>query len=200
MDEILKTPYEETLDKANPLPEYPRPQMVRESYISLNGEWDFAVSDDANEYEFDSKITVPFAPESRLSGYNKRIPKDCTMHYRRIFSLPDGFMRDRLLLHIGACDTIADLYVNGKPCFHNEGGYLPFTVDITEALSEGDNEIRVRLRSRFVTINKIAEKYEGGGHACASGATVHGIDQMNELISDADNLLGEFKNSNEGWL
>ena len=66
--------------------------------------------------------------------------------------------------------------------------------------SDNPNDIRVRLRSRFVTINKIAEKYEGGGHACASGATVHGIDQMNELISDADNLLGEFKNSNEGWL
>ena len=66
--------------------------------------------------------------------------------------------------------------------------------------SDDPNDIRVRLRSRFVTINKIAEKYEGGGHACASGATVHSIDQMNELISDADNLLGEFKNSNEGWL
>ena len=66
--------------------------------------------------------------------------------------------------------------------------------------SDNPSDIRVRLRSRFVTINKIAEKYEGGGHACASGATVHGIDQMNELISDADNLLGEFKNSNEGWL
>lgn len=63
-----------------------------------------------------------------------------------------------------------------------------------------DDEIRVRLRSRFVTVNEIGEKYEGGGHACASGATVHSIEQMNELLLDADRVLGEYKKNNEGWL
>lgn len=70
------------------------------------------------------------------------------------------------------------------------------------AFIESDNgvDIRVRLRSRFVTINTLAEKYEGGGHACASGATVHSKEGMAELIADADRLLGEFKSTNEGWL
>ena len=66
--------------------------------------------------------------------------------------------------------------------------------------SSKSDEIRVRLRSRFVTINKLGEKYEGGGHACASGATVHSEGQMFELLLDADKLLAEFKANNEGWL
>lgn len=70
------------------------------------------------------------------------------------------------------------------------------------AFVDADNvdEIRVRIRSRFVTVNALAEKYNGGGHACACGATVHSFEQMNELISNADQLLGEYKNTNEGWL
>ena len=66
--------------------------------------------------------------------------------------------------------------------------------------SDKGDEIRVRLRSRFVTVNQIAEKYEGGGHACASGATVHSTEQMEELIALADKTLGEYKATNEGWL
>ena len=68
------------------------------------------------------------------------------------------------------------------------------------AFIETDSEIRVRLRSRFVTINKLAEKYNGGGHACACGATVHSKKELMSLVSDADVLLGEYKASNEGWL
>lgn len=68
------------------------------------------------------------------------------------------------------------------------------------AFIDTDENIRVRLRSRFVTVNQIAEKYEGGGHASASGATVHSLEQMNELIAEADRVLGEYKKSNEGWL
>jgi phosphoesterase RecJ-like protein len=63
-----------------------------------------------------------------------------------------------------------------------------------------DKTIRVRLRSRFVTINALAEKYHGGGHACASGATVYSKREMKALITDADTLLGEYKQNNEGWL
>ena len=66
--------------------------------------------------------------------------------------------------------------------------------------SDKDGDIRVRLRSRFITVNQIAENYEGGGHACASGATVHSIEQMNELLAEADRQLAEYKNTNEGWL
>lgn len=66
--------------------------------------------------------------------------------------------------------------------------------------SDSGDDIRVRLRSRFVTINKLAEKYEGGGHACASGATVHSQEQMKVLIAEADHLLGVYKRENQGWL
>lgn len=69
------------------------------------------------------------------------------------------------------------------------------------AFIEGDNgEIRVRLRSRFVTVSELAEKYHGGGHACAAGATVYSKNQMNKLLSEADALLGKYKSENEGWL
>ena len=67
-------------------------------------------------------------------------------------------------------------------------------------IDTGSGDIRVRLRSRFVTIHDLASKYEGGGHACAAGATVHNKKQMKELLREADKLLGEFKNTNEGWL
>ena len=66
--------------------------------------------------------------------------------------------------------------------------------------TDNDDEIRVRLRSRFVTINTLAERYEGGGHACAAGATVHNNEQMNELLNEADILLSEYKKANKGWL
>ena len=66
--------------------------------------------------------------------------------------------------------------------------------------TDNQDEIRVRLRSRFVTINELAEKYEGGGHACASGATVHSIEQMKKLLEEADELLAEYKKANKGWL
>ena len=68
------------------------------------------------------------------------------------------------------------------------------------AFIEGDNEIRVRLRSRFVKISDLAEQYHGGGHACAAGATVYSKAEMKELIAKADTLLGEYKSNNEGWL
>jgi phosphoesterase RecJ-like protein len=66
--------------------------------------------------------------------------------------------------------------------------------------SDNSEDIRVRLRSRFVTINALGEKYEGGGHACAAGATVHSMEQMQELLCDADQLLCKYKAENEGWL
>ena len=66
--------------------------------------------------------------------------------------------------------------------------------------SDSSEEIRVRLRSRFVTINGLAEQYRGGGHACASGATVYNTDEIASLLADADKLLAEYKNTHEGWL
>ena len=67
-------------------------------------------------------------------------------------------------------------------------------------IDSANGDIRVRLRSRFVTINDLASHYEGGGHACAAGATVHSKEQMNELLAEADEILGKYKAENEGWL
>ena len=116
---------------------YPRPQMKRDSYLNLNGWWDFAVSEkDRIPEAFARKIRVPFCPESRLSGVDVHFPEGSFLFYRRALELPDGFCRGRVLLHIGAADQVADVFVNGKAVCHHEGGYDAFSCDITDALGE----------------------------------------------------------------
>ncbi len=109
---------------------YPRPQMRRESYLNLNGEWEIN----------GRPIRVPFCPESILSGVREHFPEGSELRYRRLFSLPEGFHRGRVLLHIGAADQKADVWVNGAHLCHHEGGYEAFTADITDALKE-ENEL-----------------------------------------------------------
>ncbi len=116
---------------------YPRPQMRRDSYLNLNGEWAFSVGTP----EFAGKtICVPFCPESILSGIRTHYPEGTSLWYRRQLTLPEGFCRGRVLLHIGAADQKADVYVNGNHLCHHEGGYEAFTVDVTDALQE-ENEL-----------------------------------------------------------
>ena len=133
----LYTTRGETLS-AIPWNVHPRPQMKRDSCIILNGEWDFSTTDPV----FDRKILVPFCPESMLSGIREHFPEGTALWYRKKVTLPEGFNRGRVLLHIGAADQIADVYVNGKQLAHHEGGYEAFCVDITDALQE-ENEISV---------------------------------------------------------
>ena len=141
MPQTLTTPRGETLS-GTPWQVYPRPQMRRDSYINLNGEWDFAASSGKPE-TFDMRITVPFCPESRLSGIGRHFEEGTPLWYRRRFLLPEGFRRERVLLHIGAADQIAEVFVNGQHLCHHEGGYASFCVDITEALAE-ENELVIR--------------------------------------------------------
>ncbi len=122
--------------KETPWPVYPRPQMRRESYLNLNGIWDF-------EYEnYEAKILVPFCPESQLSGVDtKQVFCDCgDMYYRRKFTLPQGFNRGRILLHIGAADQHLDCFVNRTKVGSHSGGYTNMTFDITDVLAE-ENDI-----------------------------------------------------------
>ena len=109
---ILTTPESENIP-AVPHDYYPRPQFKRDSYISLNGLWDFAVTYD-NKASFDRKILVPFCPQSSLSGIGETFKKGAVLHYRRRFSLPDGFNRGRVILNVGATDQIAEVFLNGK--------------------------------------------------------------------------------------
>ena len=133
MLQTLTTPRGETLS-GTPWQVYPRPQMRRDSYINLNGEWDFAVSSE-KPATFDMGITVPFCPESRLSGIGRHFEEGAPLWYRRKFVLPEGFRRERVLLHIGAADQTAEVFVNGQHLCRHEGGYASFSVDITEALA-----------------------------------------------------------------
>ena len=144
--DTLSTPYADDI-RDIPWDCYPRPQLKRDSYLCLNGQWDFRVSLleelPSSYYE---KITVPFPPESRLSGIERRIKKEEILYYRRYFSLPEGFNRGRVILHFGAVDCISTLYINGKEAGENQGGYLPFSYDITEALCQGENEIILKVK------------------------------------------------------
>ena len=110
---------------------YPRPQMKRSSYLNLNSCWDFSVN-----YEKMGQIRVPFCPESRLSGIGTHYEEESMLCYNRSFTLPEGFNRGRVLLHIGAADQRADVFVNGKPVGTHKGGYVAFSFDITDVLQQ----------------------------------------------------------------
>ena len=138
----LYTPEGETLQET-PWQVYPRPQLKRNSYVNLNGIWDFAVYDQPEFPKEDLQINVPFCPESLLSGLKMQVKPGSFLFYRRSFTAenPNG----RLLLHVGAADQIADIYVNQNHLYHHEGGYEAFTVDITDAL-EAENELVIRVQ------------------------------------------------------
>ncbi len=142
---MLTTSYADNMDASLPLSQYPRPTLRRDSYLCLNGEWDFDISEGDEVLKFNKKIRVPFPPESSLSGYGEGIPEGTLMHYRRSFTLPEGFISDRVILHFGAVDTICNVYVNGTHVIKNEGGYLPFSADITELIAD-ENELHVVVR------------------------------------------------------
>ena len=131
----LLTPQGEQLLASNEKPWdiYPRPQMRRDSFLNLNGNWDFLVN-----YERQGQIRVPFCPESKLSGFGKHYEEGSLLQYCRSFTLPEGFRRGRVLLHIGAADQRADVFLNGKPVGSHRGGYEAFCVDITDALAENN--------------------------------------------------------------
>ncbi|MBQ6621269.1 MAG: glycoside hydrolase family 2 [Mogibacterium sp.] len=119
-----------------PWQEYPRPQLRREQWLNLNGEWEFTVTaDERMPAGYDEKILLPFAPQSRLSGIRREIPDDSWLWYRRRIVFPEGFRKDRVLLHIGAADQETVVYVNGTPVGEpHHGGYTPIDLDITDAL------------------------------------------------------------------
>ncbi len=124
---------------------YPRPQMKRSSFWNLNGWWDFTASAGSELPEtYDRTILVPFCPESLLSGIHQHFPDSGTLFYRKNFVLPEDFLQDRVLLHFGAVDQVAEVILNGKLLCRHEGGYDSFSVDITDALLP-ENELIVRV-------------------------------------------------------
>ena len=140
----LETIWTEAAAQGQTLKEYPRPSMVRRHWINLNGMWDYLITDSRilpwqfyeNDYfPFDGQILVPFSPEAPLSMVNRQLMPDETLWYSRIIQLPQNSLdirKERLLLHFGAVDQICSVYINGKFAAYHKGGYLPFTVDITD--------------------------------------------------------------------
>lgn len=112
---------------------YPRPQMKREGWHILNGEWKLN----------GKKIRMPFPPQAFLSGFSGEVGNQLT--YEKEFVIPDSFTKERILLHFGAVDQLATVSVNGKEVGYHEGGYLPFSCDITNAVREGSNRLVVKV-------------------------------------------------------
>ncbi len=143
----LKTPWFDSIDKSCPLPEYPRPQLVREKWMCLNGEFDYAVTGDTAECpeSFDGKIIVPFSIESEASGVNKPLLPEQRLWYRKKFTLTDDFKDKRAILHFEAVDWQCSVWVNSVLMGEHTGGYNPFSFDITDALIDGENELTVKV-------------------------------------------------------
>ncbi|MDR2885987.1 MAG: beta galactosidase jelly roll domain-containing protein [Rikenellaceae bacterium] len=143
----IKTAWAEKVDPANPLPEYPRPIMERTEWQNLNGLWDYAILPVGADSPavFDGQILVPFAVESSLSGVGKRVGQENELWYSREFSVPKKWKKNRMLLHFGAVDWRCDVWVNDTKVGSHEGGYAPFTFDVTDALKKGDNKLTLRV-------------------------------------------------------
>lgn len=126
------------IDPANPLPDYPRPQLVRNNWTNLNGLWNYSIRpvDEAKPSAHEGSILVPFAVESALSGVQRTVGKDSVLWYERNFALPKSLKGKRLLLHFGAVDWQCDVYINEQHVGTHKGGFDPFSFDITNALSK----------------------------------------------------------------
>jgi enterochelin esterase-like enzyme len=139
----LLTPWAREVSPASALPEYPRPQMVRQEWQNLNGLWQYAITAKADEkapVRFDGNILVPYPIESALSGVMKPLRPSERLWYRRTFSIPQKWRDGRILLHFGAVDWEATVFLNGRNLGSHRGGYDPFTFDITGALEKGDQQ------------------------------------------------------------
>ena len=143
----IKTQWAEQINPDNVLPEYPRPIMERGEWKNLNGLWQYAIVDKGarTPQTFDGEILVPFAVESSLSGVQKRIDDTKELVYQRTFEVPSAWKGKQVLLHFGAVDWKADVWVNDVKVGSHTGGYAPFSFDITPALNAKTNKLVVRV-------------------------------------------------------
>ena len=148
-----------------PWNEYPRPRLKRDSFLCLNGEWELSGEN------FAETILVPFVPESILSGIGRAMPKGERLCYKRSFSLPEGFKKDRVILNFGAVDQIAEVYLNGVFLGMHIGGYSGFSFDITKHL-DSENTLEVFVTDdggKTLPYGKQREKRGGMWYTPTSG-------------------------------
>ncbi|MDD3217771.1 MAG: glycoside hydrolase family 2 TIM barrel-domain containing protein [Lachnospiraceae bacterium] len=166
MGEQLYTRWGKQIESQEVLKEYPRPQMVRESYECLNGFWDYAISVSKELPEkYDGIILVPFSPESVLSGVQRQLLPDEFLHYRKQIQVDETILKNRLLLHFGAVDQFCRVYVNGESVGIHRGGYTPFEFDITKKVRVGENVLQVVVQDVSETSyhTRGKQKLERGG-------------------------------------
>lgn len=163
---MLLTKWSRSFDREHPLPEYPRPQFVRDSYINLNGTWKYAIKKNSGlPLKYVAEITVPFSPETELSGVCRAVKPDEYLFYQKAFTLPDGFNKGRVFVNFGAVDQIATVYLNRKKVGFHKGGYTPFKVELTDALIDGENVLEVEVQdfSDTKSYSRGKQKIKRGG-------------------------------------
>ena len=155
----LTTVWGEALEPSNVLPEYPRPRLRRENYVTLNGAWDYAIVPVDGEIDvetlaqqtipsrWDGQIVVPFSPEALLSGVGRTVQPNELLWYRRKIEIPKAVDDQRLILHFEAVDWMCACFVNGGLVGTHVGGYLPFSFDITDFATEGEVEVAATAES-----------------------------------------------------
>lgn len=146
----LLTTWGENLDSDSVLQEYPRPQMVRDSYINLNGSWNYLIKNSSKKHPFEihGTILVPFSPESLLSGVDHILSSDEILIYERLLPVDEQPFPDaHCILHFGAVNQLCHIYVNGTLALSHLGGFLPFSVDITDYLTAKNNKLSVHVKN-----------------------------------------------------
>ncbi len=140
----ITSPWADSVNSSNVLPNYPRPQMQRNDWQNLNGLWQYAILAASNDQSiptvFRGNILVPFAIESALSGVGKTVGKDSVLWYQTTIKVSSKIKNKKILLHFGAVDWRSEIYINGSKVGMHEGGYDPFTIDITGALKKGSKQ------------------------------------------------------------
>ena len=149
----MVTQWAKDVSSTHPLPEYPRPMLERPRWLSLNGQWDQAVTDDTvttAPKTFDGKIVVPYPYESTLSGIRQNLPEHKILWYHRLFITPAEWSRDKILLNFGAVNWHATVYLNGQEIFQHRGGYDGFAVDLTATIKPAENELVVGVENPLI--------------------------------------------------
>ncbi len=143
----IKTVWAEKVDPANVHQEYPRPQLVRNTYLNLNGFWEYAIAaaEDETMPEAEGNILVPFCIESSLSGVAGSLDNEHALWYRRTFKLPAKWKKKDVILHFGAVDWASEVWVNGNKAGDHKGGYDSFEFYISPYLTKGENEIVLKV-------------------------------------------------------
>ena len=160
--ENIKTRWASEVNPSSPLPEYPRPQMVRGEWMNLNGLWNYGITDShAVAFDSEGQILVPYPIESALSGVGKRVEKNQALWYEREFTLPKKWAGKDVLLNFGAVDWHAEVYVNDRCVGEHKGGYDPFSFNITPYLNKSGKQV-IKVKVMDATDNS----YQPRGKQC----------------------------------